>query len=508
MAEVVGLVVGIAPIAVNVIGGIDKLREIRQRSIQAPADLDFLLEEPSFLGLVLQQASSVPHFINLPGFQHCRASCDAVAQGIDDLSGKVPSASTFDERNPKWKDTWNLRHWKQDVDELKRSVEKAKQDLSLGVEGPETMGLFNQSMLLLLPPHVNHLTAILGFRIPWPRILQPELRPNIMYFNKLRITSEISTFSARDLMVVAGHAHLRTADISRFLRNDARNTTTLQYMKLLEIMTKYGFDSTTLDSPRTIKVSGCSAIQKQMLNINTGFAGMTPLHEAVLFQPLEMSRYWCDRSENNERNFLGQTPLHLAVAKLEHLKLVLDAGHDPNSMDADGTTPLMYAAALNQVRAAQMLLYAGANPSIRDSRFNHTFVFYAVYHENWQLIIVVLRQVKMTMGEAIVDVLAREALTRHFMEYRFNSRQNSAPYDQEVSAKEIGSLLKHAMLYDRNLFDCLRKDARGKEEHFGTQYRPGFDIDFKNDQFIPRSPELTNLDPIIEIAADISSYTA
>ncbi|KAJ3526443.1 hypothetical protein NM208_g11188 [Fusarium decemcellulare] len=131
MAEVVGLVVGIAPIAVNLITGIDRLREIRQRSIKAPDDLDVVLQELKFLELVLQQASSIPHFTHLPGFQHCKASCDAVAKGIDDLLRKLSFALSLDEKKPKWKDTWNLRHWKQDVDELKRNVVNAKQDLSL-----------------------------------------------------------------------------------------------------------------------------------------------------------------------------------------------------------------------------------------------------------------------------------------------------------------------------------------------------------------------------------------
>ncbi|KAJ3526447.1 hypothetical protein NM208_g11187 [Fusarium decemcellulare] len=168
-----------------------------------------------------------------------------------------------------------------------------------------------------------------------------------------------------------------------------------------------------------------------MLTINSGFAGMTPLHEAVLFQSPDMLRHWCNRSEKDEKNFLGQTPLHLAVSKLEHLNLLLDAGHDANAIDADGITPLMYAAALNQVGAVQMLLSAGASPSIRDiPKLDYTFVLPAALRDNWQLIIIALRQIKVAMGEAIADALAREALTCHFVMKYFDSRKQNVPYGQ------------------------------------------------------------------------------
>ncbi len=75
---------------------------------------------------------------------------------------------------------------------------------------------------------------------------------------------------------------------------------------------------------------------------------MTPLHEAVLLDSPELVNKWILRSEKDEKNFPGQTPMHLATSNVKHLLPLIYAGHDLDIADSHGITPLMYAAATNQ----------------------------------------------------------------------------------------------------------------------------------------------------------------
>jgi ankyrin repeat protein len=74
---------------------------------------------------------------------------------------------------------------------------------------------------------------------------------------------------------------------------------------------------------------------------------VTALHEAILNESTDSMNFWLSRSlpRVENANFLGQTPLHLAVTNIQHLRMVLDAGYDMNVTDQWGISPLMYAAA-------------------------------------------------------------------------------------------------------------------------------------------------------------------
>jgi Ankyrin repeats (3 copies) len=85
-------------------------------------------------------------------------------------------------------------------------------------------------------------------------------------------------------------------------------------------------------------------------------------------------------------NFLGQTPLHIAVCRPSRLKALLDAGHDINARDKNGITALMYAAAMNPPLAVAILIRRGADLFLRDYLGKYDFITYAAVRNNWSLV--------------------------------------------------------------------------------------------------------------------------
>jgi ankyrin repeat protein len=65
---------------------------------------------------------------------------------------------------------------------------------------------------------------------------------------------------------------------------------------------------------------------------------------------------------DDQENLLGQSALHLAVSRPQHLEILLKSGADVDATDKYGITPLMYAGAIGSTEVAIRLLNAGANP--------------------------------------------------------------------------------------------------------------------------------------------------
>lgn len=72
----------------------------------------------------------------------------------------------------------------------------------------------------------------------------------------------------------------------------------------------------------------------------------------------------------HERNETGSTPLHLAVfsGSEEIVRMLLDAGANPNAQDLKGVTPLNTARSFNGLEEiSKILLGAGADPTLTDN---------------------------------------------------------------------------------------------------------------------------------------------
>ncbi|AQA05689.1 hypothetical protein BVC93_28700 [Mycobacterium sp. MS1601] len=86
---------------------------------------------------------------------------------------------------------------------------------------------------------------------------------------------------------------------------------------------------------------------------------------------------YSDRKPHASRKevVMVRTPLHMFDMEYdveEYLALVASGKHDVNAQDADGLTPLHYAAEQGQSEIVAALLDAGADPNIQDRRFGNT----------------------------------------------------------------------------------------------------------------------------------------
>lgn len=147
-----------------------------------------------------------------------------------------------------------------------------------------------------------------------------------------------------------------------------------------------------------------------------GFGGSTPLQDAVLCGETAIVQRLLPKVTDldSHRNFLGQTPLHLAVCNLEIFTLLLDAGHDINTTDRWGITPLMYAAALGVSEVVQLLIIRGANIMTRATNWNRDFMHYASVRGHWDLILESLYTIR---HESIctIPLCYREKIHQHFV---------------------------------------------------------------------------------------------
>lgn len=102
--------------------------------------------------------------------------------------------------------------------------------------------------------------------------------------------------------------------------------------------------------------------------------GFSPLGLAAFFKRTAAVRVLLDAgaSPATPARFGGFTPLHSAVAndaapvEKEIVRMLLEAGADPNARSAGGGTPLHSAAHTGDIPVLQLLLASGGDPAITD----------------------------------------------------------------------------------------------------------------------------------------------
>lgn len=114
---------------------------------------------------------------------------------------------------------------------------------------------------------------------------------------------------------------------------------------------------------------------------------------------------------------------------MEITRILLDAGHDMDTADKYGITPLMYAAGMGNSQVVQMLIRRGADTSRVETRYERDFISYASIRGHWQLIFESLETIQSCYTErcfhnfvidAIMELIGRDSLvdelerTAHF----------------------------------------------------------------------------------------------
>jgi ankyrin repeat protein len=92
-----------------------------------------------------------------------------------------------------------------------------------------------------------------------------------------------------------------------------------------------------------------------------------PLEQAVMRNKADIALYLLEAgADPNTVNASERTPLHLAVDRNNPAvaTALLKAGAKPDAADKDGWTPLHHAAAKNQLEMAKAILAGGANPML------------------------------------------------------------------------------------------------------------------------------------------------
>ena len=77
---------------------------------------------------------------------------------------------------------------------------------------------------------------------------------------------------------------------------------------------------------------------------------------------------------------MGETPLYQAVEmeKIDHIKILLKNGADPNITNEDGLSPLHTAVNKQNITIVKLLLKYGANPNIKSKLYQQTPLHLAI----------------------------------------------------------------------------------------------------------------------------------
>jgi hypothetical protein len=128
MAEVFGIAAGAAgfcSLLIQIINGIDTLRDISNRADKAPAELSSLTIELTYLKHLIEEVVDKKPCNDDFVLQLCHASCEHVVRGLEKLKKRLPTESEGTGKQKVLK-IFTFRHWKEDVEALQRSIRAPK----------------------------------------------------------------------------------------------------------------------------------------------------------------------------------------------------------------------------------------------------------------------------------------------------------------------------------------------------------------------------------------------
>ena len=133
MAEALGIAAGAAgfvSLLIPIISGIDTLRDIIKRAGKAPAELSSLMLELTCLEHIVDVVKDKIPRIDDNMLQLCNANFEDIVEGLEKLKKKLPAESEGMGKQKVLR-IFALRHWKEDVEALQQTIQRAKSVLSL-----------------------------------------------------------------------------------------------------------------------------------------------------------------------------------------------------------------------------------------------------------------------------------------------------------------------------------------------------------------------------------------
>ncbi|KAI1137489.1 hypothetical protein F5Y05DRAFT_387380 [Hypoxylon sp. FL0543] len=155
----------------------------------------------------------------------------------------------------------------------------------------------------------------------------------------------------------------------------------------------------------------------KLVNKAPDFGTTSALQTAILARERNELMNLIDTREDLEHdiNFLGQSPLHVAILDDWAVERLLEAGHDPNVKDFHGITPLMYAAGMGKLHLVKLLITHEAHILLQDNCWNRTFLHYAIARRHWNIVTEAIIHIETTYQDLqgckeLVSYLAKIAL--------------------------------------------------------------------------------------------------
>ncbi|KAK1454927.1 hypothetical protein CMEL01_03687 [Colletotrichum melonis] len=437
MAEFFGVAAGVAgfvSLMVQIGEGASKLRAIHDSAGKAATDISTLIRELDLLTYVMQDMIAQASSRNGSLVQHCQADCDQVIRDLKSLITKMPPTS---KRTTKANAVKFLafRDWKENVVALKRSIQGAKINLILISTYKNSNQLKELALELLKDPW--------GFSgAPWEAGSQPALLELFMREFRMNKGTESKTFLDRCASWAKYGLHLDLLDTLLSLGYSATEGNFQEWPEPFEQLRRRTSDPFLMKYIKDL--------------CEERFAAMTPLHEAVLFGTISTVEQWIPKSNKDEKNSLGQTPLHLTVPDPQSVKALIDSGHSVDSTDVNGITPLMYAAALNHEDSVMLLIQSGADAYTKDQQ-DHDFLHFAAVCGNWTLIFNFLTRLKDIADKTVVEGWTESAVILYHIIYP------DRPHLREISLTQfLAKLSSVNFTFD----DVARGTANNSLLHF------------------------------------------
>ncbi|CAI6092185.1 unnamed protein product [Clonostachys chloroleuca] len=423
MAAVIGLSTGSADIFSLVVRMGKTAKMLHDVRKVIPEELARVGAQVEALHQLISQLSEIPGCHEI-AFQLCRDDCDKLLEKLGKLE-KIFRSEAKQDMLDKLAKAASLRNWERDLTYIENAIRDVKLNLTLALS---TRGLLPQVNILADRP--SSMVKVAGE--------EPESRPRLVLLEFV--------WSANDQLdllelLMREFGITRGRDDVRFLTQCATWIGEGPHLPLLNELLDYGFDvnrlscPNVLDWPQPCSPNWISEEQTRdpffikyisiLCEQSQGFGGMTPLHEAVVFGTDEAVHKWLLKSEKDQKNFLGQTPIHFAAAQGRHLDSLIAYGHNLDAVDYHGNTPLMYATAMNQAKSVMLLLDSGANPGIRENNYHRLFMDYAASRGHWRLLLDIIDHIKAMIGEKLANPWAEKATIRFHLSYSISCREEN-----------------------------------------------------------------------------------